>query len=124
MSLINAGLNTLRNQAPEGYRSNHPWDYRLRSAVLLRRRPLVRQEKQTGCVCCIRDQRLYPRSISTHRLPFRGKAGPVLRDLWEIDSVFAASSWMIPQIFGFKETPAAKIFEMNSLAEACVVGDD
>ncbi len=31
---------------------------------------------------------------------------------------------MIPQIFGFKETPAAKIFEMNSLAEACVVGDD
>src|SRR5258708_25723135 len=83
MSLINAGLNTLRNQAPEGYRSNHPWDYRLRSAVLLRRRPLVRQEKQTGCVCCIRDQRLYPRSISTHRLPLRGQAAPVLPDLSE-----------------------------------------
>jgi hypothetical protein len=39
-----------------------------------------------------------------------------------MDSVFAASSWMIPKIFGFKETPAAKIFEANSLAEASVVG--
>ena len=40
----------------------------------------------------------------------------------KMDSVFAASSWMIPQIFGFKETPAARIFEANSLAEASVVG--
>jgi len=37
-------------------------------------------------------------------------------------SVFASSSWLIPVVFGFKGTPAAKIFEMNSLAEASVVG--
>ena len=40
----------------------------------------------------------------------------------KMDSVFASSSWLIPRIFGFQETDAAKIFEMNSLAEASVVG--
>jgi len=31
---------------------------------------------------------------------------------------------MIPQIFGSRKHPAAKIFEMNLFAEAPVVGDD
>jgi hypothetical protein len=39
----------------------------------------------------------------------------------KMDATFASSSWLIPRIFGFKGTPAAKIFEMNSLAEASVV---
>jgi hypothetical protein len=40
----------------------------------------------------------------------------------KMDAVFAASSWLIPHFFGFKGTAAARIFEMNSLAEASVVG--
>jgi hypothetical protein len=40
----------------------------------------------------------------------------------KMDSVFASSSWLIPLIFGFRGTAAAKIFEVNSLAEASVVG--
>ena len=39
----------------------------------------------------------------------------------KMDSVFAASSWMVPMLFGFKRTGAAKIFETNSLAEGSVV---
>jgi hypothetical protein len=39
----------------------------------------------------------------------------------KMDSIFAASSWAVPVVFGFKETKAAKIFEMNSVAEASVV---
>ncbi|SDF00563.1 hypothetical protein [Terriglobus roseus] len=39
----------------------------------------------------------------------------------KMDTVFAASSWMLPLLFGFKDTAAAKIFEGNSLVEACVV---
>jgi hypothetical protein len=39
----------------------------------------------------------------------------------KMDAVFASSSWMLPLLFGFKDTPAAKIFEGNSLAEASVV---
>lgn len=40
----------------------------------------------------------------------------------KLDSVFAASSWMVPKLAGFGGTAAAKIFEANSLAEASVVG--
>jgi hypothetical protein len=39
----------------------------------------------------------------------------------KMDATFASTSWLIPRIFGFRGTPAAKIFEMNSLAEASVV---
>jgi hypothetical protein len=39
----------------------------------------------------------------------------------KMDAVFASSSWMVPLLFGFKDTVAGKIFEGNSLAEASVV---
>ena len=39
----------------------------------------------------------------------------------KMDTVFASTSWMLPLLFGFKDTAAAKIFEGNSLAEASVV---
>lgn len=39
----------------------------------------------------------------------------------KMDTVFASSSWMLPLLFGFKDTAAARIFEGNSLAEASVV---
>ena len=39
----------------------------------------------------------------------------------KMDTVFASSSWLVPLLFGFKDTAAAKIFEGNSLAEASVV---
>ena len=40
----------------------------------------------------------------------------------KMDSVFAAASWLVPMLAGFRGTPAARIFEVNSLAEASVVG--
>jgi hypothetical protein len=33
----------------------------------------------------------------------------------KMDAVFASSSWMLPLLFGFKGTTAARIFEGNSL---------
>lgn len=39
----------------------------------------------------------------------------------KMDQVFAATSWMMPLLFGFRGTAAAKIFEVNSLAEGSVV---
>src|ERR1700712_208236 len=35
----------------------------------------------------------------------------------KIDAVFASSSWMLPLLFGFKDTAAGKIFQGKSLAE-------
>ena len=39
----------------------------------------------------------------------------------QMDAVFASSSWLMPLLFGFNGTPAAKIFEGNSVIEASVV---
>ena len=39
----------------------------------------------------------------------------------KMDAVFASSSWLVPLLFGFRDTAAGKIFEGNSLAEASVV---
>jgi hypothetical protein len=38
-----------------------------------------------------------------------------------MDSLFASGSWLMPVLFGFRGTRAAKIFEANSVAEASVV---
>ncbi len=40
----------------------------------------------------------------------------------KMDVAFASASWMIPKVFGFSETKAAKIFETNSAVEGTVVG--
>lgn len=54
---------------------------------------------------------------------YRYGAKPVIpfRVHGKMDAVFAASSWMMPLLFGFRGTAAAKIFEANSLAESSVV---
>lgn len=39
-----------------------------------------------------------------------------------MDTGFAASSPVMPRLFGFSGTPAAKIFQGNGLMEAAVVG--
>lgn len=54
---------------------------------------------------------------------YRFGAKPVIpfKTHGQMDAVFASSSWLMPLLFGFRDTPAAKIFEGNSLAEASVV---
>ena len=39
----------------------------------------------------------------------------------KIDGAFASGSWLLPVIFGFRGTPAARIFEINSAVEGSVV---
>ena len=40
----------------------------------------------------------------------------------KMDGGFASGSWAIPTLFGFSNTPAARIFQINSVVEATVVG--
>ena len=40
----------------------------------------------------------------------------------KMDAGFASASWVIPKVFGFSGTAAAKVFEMNSAVEGTVVG--
>ena len=39
----------------------------------------------------------------------------------QIDGAFASTSWALPFLFGFSETPQAKIFTSSSLVEGAVV---
>ena len=40
----------------------------------------------------------------------------------QMDAAFAASSFMVPKLFGFSGTPAANVFTGNGFVEAAVVG--
>ena len=40
----------------------------------------------------------------------------------QMDAAFAASSFMVPKVFGFPGTTAANVFTGNSFVEAAVVG--
>ena len=39
----------------------------------------------------------------------------------KIDAAFCSLSWALPRIFGFQNTAAAKVFEINSYVETSVV---
>ncbi len=84
MSLINAGLNTLRNQTPEGYRSNHPWDYRLRSAAFFFAVGLWcgRSNKRSASAAFATSGFILAQSLLTD-YRFGAKASLFLRDPWE-----------------------------------------
>ena len=40
----------------------------------------------------------------------------------QMDAAFAASSFMMPKVFGFSDSAAASVFKGNSFVEAAVVG--
>lgn len=40
----------------------------------------------------------------------------------KMDAAFASSSWLVPKLFGFSDTPEAKIFAANSAVESAVIG--
>ena len=40
----------------------------------------------------------------------------------QMDSAFAASSFAVPKLFGFADTPAANVFSANGFIEGSVVG--
>ena len=79
-----------------------------------------RSNKRAACAVFATSGFILVQSLLTD---YRLGAKPVIsfRDHGKIDSIFAASSWMMPLLFGFKNTAAAKVFEVNSLAEASVV---
>jgi hypothetical protein len=79
-----------------------------------------RSNKRAACAAFATSGFILVQSLLTD---YRLGAKPVIsfEDHGKMDSIFAASSWMMPMLFGFKDTAAAKVFEVNSLAEASVV---
>lgn len=85
-----------------------------------------------GVVCARSDNKAAARAafatsgfifVQSLLTDYRFGAKPVLsfETHGKMDAVFASASWMLPLLFGFKDTAAGRIFEGNSLAEASVV---
>src|ERR1700753_1326570 len=79
-----------------------------------------------GLVCSTSNKRAARAAFATSGFilaqaflsPYRYGAKPLFsfETHGKMDTVFASTSWMIPLLFGFKGTNAARIFEANSLA--------
>jgi hypothetical protein len=123
MSLINTGLDTLETKLPKviSPTAHVIIDYAHAAFFFTVGVCCSRSNKRAAVAAFATSGFILVQSLLTD---YRFGVEPVFsfETHGKIDSVFAASSWLVPQIFGFKETPAAKIFEMNSLAEASVVG--
>jgi hypothetical protein len=123
MFLINAGLDTFETKLPKviSPTAHGIIDYAHAAFFFAVGVSCSRSNKRAASAAFATSGFILAQSLLTD---YRFGAKPVIsfETHGKMDSVFAASSWMIPQIFGFKETPAAKIFEANSLAEASVVG--
>jgi len=123
MSLINTGLDTLETRLPKVISPTIHGiiDYAHAAFFLTVGLLCRRSNKRAAAAAFTTSGFILAQSLLTD---YRFGAKPVFsfETHGKMDSAFAASSWLIPRIFGFKETAAAKIFEGNSLAEASVVG--
>jgi hypothetical protein len=123
MSLTNLGLNTLETKLPKVISPTVHGivDYSHAAFFFIVGVCCGRSNKRAASAAFVTSGFILTQSLLTD---YRFGVKPVLsfETHGKIDSVFASSSWLIPRIFGFQKTDAAKIFEMNSLAEASVVG--
>ena len=123
MSPLNTSLDTLETRLPKPISptAHGIIDYAHSAFFLTVGLVCSRSNKRAAAAAFATSGFILAQSLLTD---YRFGAKPVIsfETHGKMDSVFAASSWLIPRIFGFKETPAAKIFESNSLAEASVVG--
>jgi hypothetical protein len=123
MSLLNTGLDTLETRLPKVITptAHGIIDYAHAAFFFTVGLACSRSNKRAAAAAFATSGFILAQSMLTD---YRFGVKPVFsfETHGKMDSVFAASSWLIPQIFGFKETAAARIFESNSLAEASVVG--
>jgi hypothetical protein len=123
MSLINQGVHVLQNKLPKviSPTAHGVIDYAHSAFFFTVGLLCSRSNKRAACAAFATSGFILVQSLLTD---YRLGATPVIsfETHGKMDSVFASSSWLVPRIFGFTGTAAAKIFEANSLAEASVVG--
>jgi hypothetical protein len=123
MSLINQSLDAVESKLPKiiGPTAHGLIDYAHSAFFLTVGLLFSRSNKRAACAAFATSGFILVQSLLTD---YRFGAKPVIsfETHGKMDSVFASSSWLVPVAFGFKGTNAARIFELNSLAEASVVG--
>ena len=123
MSLITAGTKALQTKLPKviSPTAHGVIDYGHAALFFTVGLFCSRSNKRAACAAFTTSAFILAQSLLTD-YRFGLKPAISFETHGKMDSAFAASSWMIPAFFGFKGTAAAKIFEMNSLAEGAIVG--
>jgi hypothetical protein len=123
MSVTSAAVNELENRLPKviDARKHGMIDY-CHAAFFLGMAYMCRKsEPRAAMAALLTGSFVLVQSLLTD-YPLGAKKVIPFRVHGQMDAAFAASSFMVPKIFGFSDSPVAAVFKGNSFVEAAVVG--
>jgi len=123
MSIATAAVNELENRLPKiiDARKHGMIDY-CHAAFFLGMAYVCRKsEPRAALAALLTGSFVLVQSLLTD-YPLGVKKVIPFRVHGQMDAAFAASSFMIPKVFGFSDSAAASVFTGNSFVEAAVVG--
>ena len=122
MSIATAAVNELENRLPKiiDARKHGMIDY-CHAAFFLGMAYVCRKsEPRAALAALLTGSFVLVQSLLTD-YPLGVKKVISFRVHGQMDAAFAASSFMIPKVFGFSDSPAAAVFTGNSFVEANIV---
>ena len=123
MAVANVALNQLENRLPKviDARQHGMIDY-CHAAFFLGMAYVCRKsEPRAALAALLTGSFVLVQSLLTD-YPLGAKKVIPFKVHGQMDAAFAASSFMVPKVFGFSDSPAASVFKGNSFVEAAVVG--
>jgi hypothetical protein len=123
MSVATVAMNELENRLPKviDARKHGIIDY-CHAAFFLGMAYMCRKSEPRAAVAAlVTGSFVLVQSLLTD-YPYGVKKVIPFRVHGQMDAAFAASSFMVPKVFGFSDSKAASVFTGNSFVEAAVVG--
>jgi hypothetical protein len=123
MSVANVALNQLENRLPKviDARKHGMIDYGHAAFFLGMAYVCRKSEPRAALAALLTGSFVLVQSLLTD-YPLGAKKVIPFKVHGQMDAAFAASSFMVPKLFGFSDSPAAAVFKGNSFVEAAVVG--
>jgi hypothetical protein len=123
MSVANVAVNQLENRLPKviDARKHGMIDYGHAAFFLGMAYVCRKSEPRAALAALLTGSFVLVQSLLTD-YPLGAKKVIPFKVHGQMDAAFAASSFMVPKLFGFSDSPAAAVFKGNSFVEAAVVG--
>ena len=123
MSLLTTALSTLQNRLPKviGARTHGIIDYSHAALFLTTALVCRKSNPRAAWAAFTTGSFVLAQSLLTD-YPLGAKPVIPFATHGRMDAGFASASWAVPRVFGFEGTRAARLFQINSVAEAAVVG--
>lgn len=123
MSVANIAVNQLENRLPKliDARKHGMIDYGHAAFFLGMAFVCRKSEPRAALAALLTGSFVLVQSLLTD-YPLGVKKVIPFRVHGQMDAAFAASSFMMPKVFGFSDSAAASVFKGNSFVEAAVVG--